>query len=849
MSSTFYGAEYQLQGKWVAKDEEMAEFSGECLCIEVDDPSAPNISYERVGEEYYPQTLRSWSEDQLHWEIDDEVFTLHVLYGPGKLESPYQKYVTIENRNTESIKRYKLVEITDEEYENHREWYQSVEDQIWCEDSQWESLPTKDRVDNEDVSALSANENGFVIKGTTLYRYDESVGGPMVTIPNGIRRIETDAFRDCQGVTDVYIPDSVSSMGDRCFKGCKNLVNVRLPEGLTQINDDVFCECVSLQEIHLPNTVTSIGRDGFAFCQSLEDVVMPEALTWLGTRAFSNATGLKKVMLNSTLNKIEFAAFSNCTGLTEIHIPASVTDIDTYAFNGCSNLERLTVEDGSEAYCSENNCLIDRENKAILLACNDSVIPDDGSVERIYDRAFSNCKKMESLVVPETVTGISQYAFSGCSALRTIQLPKSLPNGYGDGLFEHCSSLERFEIPEWMTDISMGMFMNCESLKEIKIPDFVTNIGVRAFSGCKALTELVIPKSVKHIGSILGMGSNSNFIEGCTSLRKLEVEAGNPVYHSKDNCIIETKTDTLFAISENGVIPHDGSVTKIGNHAFCACENITEISLPACITEIGSYAFSKLKHLKNINIPTSVTDMGSDVFTDRLGECVPDVVEEENGMYYVGNWALGLVRRKLERTGSEDLFSPVSEAVLPDSGAITIREGTVGICANAFSNSKLQTVALPDSLAYIGANAFNSCNQLRSITLPAGVKKIGDYAFNACSGLESVVFSEGLVRIGSFAFNCCRNLKSVVIPRTVTDIGEDAFRFCGSLETLVIPDVEMEIGRDAFGYCGDIPTMDVPERLRETVFCSSPTEEDAGEYEDEVMGDGETFEMVDYLPF
>jgi hypothetical protein len=329
----------------------------------------------------------------------------------------------------------------------------------------------------------------------------------------------------------------------------------------------------------------------------------------------------------------------------------------------------------------------------------------------------------------------------------------------------------------------------------------------------------------------------------------LAVEDGNPVFYSKDNCIIETKTGTLFAIAENGVIPNDGSVTKIGEDAFCACENLTEISLPEGVTTIGSNAFSEVKNLKKINIPQSVNSIGMSAFFENWKEHRPDVVEKENGVYYVGNWALGLVRRKLERTGSEDLFSPVSEAVLPDSGAITIREGTVGICANAFSNSKLQTVALPDSLAYIGANAFNSCHQLRSITLPAGVKKIGDYAFNACSGLESVVFSEGLVRIGSFAFNCCQNLKSVVIPRTVTYIGGDAFRFCGSLETLVIPDVEMEIGRDAFGYCGEIPTMDVPERLREMVICSSPTEEDPGEYEDEAMGDGETFEMVDYLPF
>ena len=121
MSSVVYCTEYKLEGKWVAKDNEAAEFGGERKSIEVDDDFAPKITYETVGEEYYPQTMRTWHDDQLHWEIEDEIFTFHVLSGPGKLERPYQKYVTIENPQTMSFKHYKLVEITEEEHEDHRQ--------------------------------------------------------------------------------------------------------------------------------------------------------------------------------------------------------------------------------------------------------------------------------------------------------------------------------------------------------------------------------------------------------------------------------------------------------------------------------------------------------------------------------------------------------------------------------------------------------------------------------------------------------------------------------------------------------------------------------------------------------
>lgn len=492
--------------------------------------------------------------------------------------------------------------------------------------------------------------------------------------------------------------------------------------------------------------------------------------------------------------------------------------------------------------------MIHDENKLLLLACNDSVIPDDGSVERIGEWAFSNCKKIESIILPEAIERIDRYAFSGCSSLRNIQLPKSLcgdgpwDSGYGDGLFEDCASLEYFEIPEWMTKISSSMFRGCESLKEIKIPDSVTTIDCWAFSGCKSLTELVIPKSVTLIGSNWGQSHNSNFIKGCTSLRKLAVEDGNAVYYSKDNCIIETKTGTLFAITENGVIPNDGSVTKIGENAFCACENLTEISLPEGITEIGSNAFSKVKNLKKINIPKSVNSLGRDAFFDNRKDDIPDVVEEENGVCYVGNWAVGLAMIKEERADSDASHSPFALAwrwkeALPESGTITIREGTVGICANAFSSSTIQAVSFPNSLKYICDSAFNGCNDLKSISIPEGVEVIGDYAFNSCQNLESVILREGLISIGDTAFNCCEKLRSVTIPHTVKSIGNGAFRFCKGLENLVIPDVEIEISRDAFNYCGDISNIDAPERILKRLKFSSNDEDEAECYDEEEYGE------------
>lgn len=810
MASTGYGTNYKLQGKWVAKDKDDARFSGEPTKIEVDDASAPKVSYETAGEAYYPQTLHSWHNRSLGWEIGDEIFSLNVLDGPGRLEHPYQKYVTIEDTKTRSTKKYKLVEITEEEYEDHREWYKSVEDQIWCEDSRWESLPTRDRINNTDVNSLSADEGGFVIDGSSLYRYDESVGGPIVNIPEGVKRIKARAFLKCQTIKEVNIPSSVKSIGDGCFRGCKNLERVRLPEGLTLIGNELFCDCVSLKEINLPDTLTSIGKDCFMSCEGLEEVTLPEAVTVIGHRAFHGAKGLRKIALNSALKKIEFAALAHCPSLTDLYIPASVEDIDAWAFDRCHGLESISVDEDNERYYAKNNCLIDRLGNILVLACDNSVIPDDGSVEIIGRRAFSNCKKIENIIVPETVDCIKEEAFEGCSSLKTIKLPTELKRGYGSCLFNGCSSLESLEIPSWMNIISQDMFGGCQSLKEIKIPDHLTAIEPRAFSGCKSLTELVIPKSVTKIGKSWMEPGTGDFISDCSSLRRLEVEDGNPVYHSVDNCIIETNRRRLLAITENGVIPNDGSVSEIGENAFCACENLDEIILPESITTIGKMAFSKVKNLRKINIPKSLKHIGSYAFIDVNSRNTHDAIEEDGGVYYLGDWALGMVKRIEVIEGRQ---RPMTVEVLPESRKVTIREGTVGICENAFFYSKIANIYLPNSLKYICPNAFFGCHDLKSVSIPEGVEMIGKHAFNDCPGLETVDLKEGLISIGEGAFNGCKRLESVTIPRTVEQIEEDAFAYCKGLKSLKIPDIEIRIDRDAFGYCGEIENIDVPERI------------------------------------
>lgn len=143
-------------------------------------------------------------------------------------------------------------------------------------------------------------------------------------------------------------------------------------------------------------------------------------------------------------------------------------------------------------------------------------------VVAIGDYAFSNCRSLTSITIPDGVTIIGDFAFHYCTALTIINLPNgiteigeyafnyctsltdiTLPNGITEirkGTFNDCYSLSVIELPDGITAIGKGAFIHCESLTSITIPDGVATIENNAFEYCKSLDSIIIPDSVNYIG-------------------------------------------------------------------------------------------------------------------------------------------------------------------------------------------------------------------------------------------------------------------------------------------------------------------------------------------------------------
>lgn len=156
-------------------------------------------------------------------------------------------------------------------------------------------------------------------------------------------------------------------------------------------------------------------------------------------------------------------------------------------------------------------------------------------VTKIGENAFAG-SAVTSVSMPEGITSIGQYAFSGCQNLESVTLPESLTT-LGSEAFAGCSNLKSVILPNSLETIEGGLFSNCRNLESVKIPNTVTSIKHRAFQNCRNLESIIIPSSVNSIGI--------SAFSGCKALKDIYCQAVNvPETHSSafDNSPIENMT-------------------------------------------------------------------------------------------------------------------------------------------------------------------------------------------------------------------------------------------------------------------------------------------------------------------
>ena len=491
--------------------------------------------------------------------------------------------------------------------------------------------------------------------------------------------------------------------------------------------------------------------------------------------------------------------------VTYEEVAYSVTSIGEYAFSGCKNLSSVTIPN---------------------------------SVTSILFSAFEDCTGLTSITIPNSVTSVRFHAFEGtvwydnqpdglvyagsCVYKYKGEMPNnttvSIKEGttcITDGAFDYCNGLTSITIPNSLTFIGNAAFNGCSGLTSVTIPNSVASIGSQAFMGCSGLTSVTISNSVTSIGAQAFMG--------CSSLTSIGVDADNTYYDSRDNCnaIIETASNTLIVGCKTTAIPN--SVTSIGESAFSGCGGLISFTIPNSVTSIGDGAFRDCSGLTSVVIPNSVTSIGSQAFMGCSGltsVTIPNSVTSIEYSAFEGCSGLTSVIIPSSVTSiSYEAFSgciDLSSLVVESGNPVYDSRDNCNAIIETAKNMLIvgcKTTTIPNSVTSIESGAFYECSGLTSITIPNGVTSIGGSAFNGCSGLTSVTIPNSVTSISDDAFHGCSGLTSVTIPNSVTYIGVTAFYGCSGLTSVTIPNSVTSIEYSAFEGCSGLTSVIIPDKV------------------------------------
>lgn len=127
-------------------------------------------------------------------------------------------------------------------------------------------------------------------------------------------------------------------------------------------------------------------------------------------------------------------------------------------------------------------------------------------------------------------------------------------------------------------------------------------------------------------------------------------------------------------------------------------------------------------------------------------------------------------------------------------------EGVEVIGANAFQDSKVEEIVVPNTVKKLAPRAFCGCKTLTVVALPESIDKVSQYCFQWCWSLTKVLLPQTIVEIGENAFAGCEKIEKIFIPDSVKKISSYAFAHCHNLQKITIPANVESVGFGAF-YC------------------------------------------------
>ena len=412
-----------------------------------------------------------------------------------------------------------------------------------------------------------------------------------LTIPNSVNNICEEAFYDCSGLTSVTIGNSVSKIGNDAFYNCKKLTSVHISdlEAWCKITFVIFDNYISPMGMY--SNPLRYAHHLFLNGEEIHDLIIPNTITSIKDYSFYNCDALSSVTIPSSVTSIGNNAFSGCDGLTSVDIANSVKSIGENAFN-CESLKSVHISDLA-AWCNidfgigKSNPLLYAHHLFLNgKEIKDLVIPN--KVTKIGTFAFSGCSEITSVTIPNSVICIGGYAFSGCSALTSVTIPNSVEN-IEENAFNKCSSLTSVYLNNGIKSIDSSSFGNCPELTDfycysIKVPTVnYPQFTYDAFIG-SYIEYATLHVPANSVEAYKSTAPWSNF----GTIVAIEVPKHTLAYN------VDGTTYKTYTIEEGETVSAEAEPTKEG-YTFSGWSDIPSTMPDHDVTVTGSFTINKYK--------------------------------------------------------------------------------------------------------------------------------------------------------------------------------------------------------------------------------------------------------------